>query len=156
MIVALAEDHPVRFLIILEELFTNVVEFTAGHVSVTLAWRRRRLTIDFGGDGLPFDPLADPGPDLEAPADQRSVGGLGIAIGASPGRPSALPAESQFQSPSFSTASVTGWETHTARSSDIARGKHHLSKLTRRGEHYRSFASVYRSARRSSHWGVQA
>jgi serine/threonine-protein kinase RsbW len=82
----LADDERARLLIILEELFTNVVahghgaQFTAGNVAVALGRRRGRLTIDFIDDGLPFDPLAHPGPDLETPAEQRPIGGLGIAI----------------------------------------------------------------------------
>jgi hypothetical protein len=35
---------------------------------------------DFVDDGPPFDPLAHSSPDLDAPAEQRPIGGLGIAI----------------------------------------------------------------------------
>jgi serine/threonine-protein kinase RsbW len=82
----LADDERARLLVILEELFTNVVahgygaQFTAGSVTVALGWRRGRLTIDFVDNGPPFDPLAHAGPDLDAAADQRPIGGLGIAI----------------------------------------------------------------------------
>ena len=81
-----ADDERARLLVILEELFTNVVahgygaQFRAGNVAVALGWRRGRLTIDFGDDGPPFDPLGHPRPDLDAPAEQRPIGGLGIAI----------------------------------------------------------------------------
>lgn len=65
-----------------EELFTNVAAHSHGaaRVAVALSWRRGRLTIDFVDDGPPFDPLAHAGPDLDAPAEQRPIGGLGIAI----------------------------------------------------------------------------
>jgi anti-sigma regulatory factor (Ser/Thr protein kinase) len=82
----LADDERARLLVILEELFTNVVahghaaQFTAGNVAVALGRRRGRLTIDFVDDGPPFDPLAHPRPDLDTPAEQRLIGGLGIAI----------------------------------------------------------------------------
>jgi serine/threonine-protein kinase RsbW len=82
----LVDDERARLLIILEELFTNVVahgygaEFTEGNVAVALGWRRGRLTIDFVDDGPPFDPLAHAGPDLDTPAAERPIGGLGIAI----------------------------------------------------------------------------
>ena len=82
----LADDERARLLVILEELFTNVVAhgcgvgFAAGSVAVALGWRHDALTIDFVDDGPPFDPLAHPGPDLDVPPDQRPVGGLGIAI----------------------------------------------------------------------------
>ena len=82
---ALADDERSRLLVILEELFTNVVEhaykgaqFAA--VAVTLGWKHGRLTIDFVDDGPPFDPLAHSAPDLDAPPEQRPIGGLGISI----------------------------------------------------------------------------
>ena len=84
---ALADDERSRLLVILEELFTNVVEhayegvqFAAGSVAVTLGWKHGRLTIDFVDDGPPFDPLAHFAPDLDAPPEQRPIGGLGIPI----------------------------------------------------------------------------
>ena len=82
----LADDERARLLVILEELFTNVVahgyegEFEADSVAVALDWRRGRLTINFIDDGPPFDPLAYSAPDLDAPAEQRPIGGLGITI----------------------------------------------------------------------------
>ena len=83
---SLADDERARLLVIIEELFTNVVNhgygvrFAAGSVAVTLGWKHGLLTIDFVDDGPPFDPLAHSGPDLDAPAEQRPIGGLGIAI----------------------------------------------------------------------------
>ena len=82
----LADDERARLLVILEELFTNVVVhgyeegFAAGNVAVALGWRRGQLTMDFVDDGRPFDPLAFPGADLDAPPEQRPIGGLGIPI----------------------------------------------------------------------------
>ena len=82
----LADEERARLLVILEELFTNVVthgyggEIEACSVAVALDWRRGRLTINFVDDGPPFDPLAHSAPDLDAPAEQRPIGGLGIAI----------------------------------------------------------------------------
>ena len=82
----LADEERARLLVILEELFTNVVahgyegESEADSVAVALDWWRGRLTINFIDDGPPFDPLAYSAPDLDAPAEQRPIGGLGIAI----------------------------------------------------------------------------
>ena len=82
----LADDERARLLIILEELFTNVVahryggQSAAGSIVVALGWTCGRLTINFVDDGPPFDPLAHSEPDFEAPPEQRPVGGLGIAI----------------------------------------------------------------------------
>jgi serine/threonine-protein kinase RsbW len=76
-----ADDERARLLIILEELFTNVVAHgNAQCVAAGLGWSRGRLTIDFVDDGRPFDPLTHPGLDLDAPGEERPIGGLGIAI----------------------------------------------------------------------------
>ena len=76
-----ADDERARLLIILEELFTNVATHSnAQSVAATLGLSRGRLTIDFVDDGPPFDPLTHPGPDLDAPSEERPIGGLGIAI----------------------------------------------------------------------------
>jgi anti-sigma regulatory factor (Ser/Thr protein kinase) len=82
----LPDDERSRLLIILDELFTNAV--THGHapypaegtIAVALGWKRGRLRISFVDDGLPFDPLAFRGPDLEGAAEERGIGGLGIHI----------------------------------------------------------------------------
>lgn len=38
------------------------------------------LSISFRDGGIPFDPLAKPDPDINAPLEERSVGGLGIFL----------------------------------------------------------------------------
>lgn len=82
----LPDDERARLLLILEELFTNVVVHgyspgsANGRISVALGWRDGRLTIDLIDDGRPFDPLAREAPDLDAPGDERPIGGLGIHI----------------------------------------------------------------------------
>jgi serine/threonine-protein kinase RsbW len=77
-----ADDERARLLVILEELFSNVVAhgYGAASVAVVLGWRPGWMTIHFVDDGPPFDPLAHASPDLDAPAEQRPIGGLGIAI----------------------------------------------------------------------------
>jgi serine/threonine-protein kinase RsbW len=76
-----ADDERARLLIILEELFTNVVAHgNAQSVTATLGLSRGRLTIDFVDDGQPFDPLTHSPLNLDAPGEERPIGGLGIAI----------------------------------------------------------------------------
>ena len=83
---ALTEDERARLLIILDELFSNIVTHgydvgtTDGEVEVTLAVRDNRLLIEFVDDGRAFDPLGSTPPDLDLPAAERPIGGLGIAI----------------------------------------------------------------------------
>jgi anti-sigma regulatory factor (Ser/Thr protein kinase) len=82
----LADDERARLLVILDELFTNTVTHgyvgaaAAGNVEVVLGLQGDWLSIDFIDDGCPFDPLQAAPPDLDLPAEERPVGGLGIAI----------------------------------------------------------------------------
>ena len=82
----LPADERSRLLIILDELFTNAVTHgrrphsAGGTVAVSLGWREGRLRISFVDDGVPFDPLAFRGPDLEDATEERGIGGLGIHI----------------------------------------------------------------------------
>jgi anti-sigma regulatory factor (Ser/Thr protein kinase) len=90
----LADDDSARLQIILDELFTNVVKYgyegvaaeaqaeghPEGHIEVALSLEADRLIIEFVDDGLPFDPLASPLPDLDLPVEERTMGGVGIAI----------------------------------------------------------------------------
>ena len=75
-----------RVLLILEELFTNVVKYgRAGEVAaktigVALALKGPELTIEFSDDGPPFDPLLAASPDLDRPVADRPIGGLGLHI----------------------------------------------------------------------------
>ena len=82
----LPEDERARLLIILEELFTNVIahgqraEAATSIVTVRLRSKDGWLVIDFVDDGRPFDPLTLGSPDLDAPVEERLIGGLGIHI----------------------------------------------------------------------------
>jgi anti-sigma regulatory factor (Ser/Thr protein kinase) len=82
----LSTNDKARLLIVLEELFTNVVNHgydsaaVRGRIEVALSCRDGRVTIDFSDDGRPFDPLAEPLPDLNAPLESHPIGGLGILL----------------------------------------------------------------------------
>jgi serine/threonine-protein kinase RsbW len=75
-----------RLLLVLEELFTNVVKYgraedaAATTIEIALAVKGRELTIEFSDDGPPFDPLIAAPPDLEQPIAERPIGGLGLHI----------------------------------------------------------------------------
>lgn len=75
-----------RLLLVLEELFTNVIKYgraedaVATTIGVTLALEGGELTIEFNDDGPPFDPLIAALPDLERPIADRPIGGLGLHI----------------------------------------------------------------------------
>lgn len=82
----LPDEERARLLIILDELFTNVVNYGyesaagEGQIDVALSLQAGRLIIEFVDDGRPFDPLTSAPPDLDLPTDERPIGGVGIAI----------------------------------------------------------------------------
>ena len=91
-VTAFAEQHGIdtgdqhRITILLEELMTNLykhglVEGSGGCTAeIVLSLEHDRLSIEFSDNGKPFDPLAQPLPDLEVPAESRSPGKLGLHI----------------------------------------------------------------------------
>ncbi len=82
--VKLSDNERNRLLLILDELFSNIVRYgydgqaAHGTIAVRLSLIRGRLAIDVTDDGRAFDPLAAPIPDLDLPAADRPIGGLGI------------------------------------------------------------------------------
>lgn len=69
----------------LDELLTNVISYgydDAGkhEISVTLRAEDGRLTVLVEDDGRAFDPRQAPPPDLDAPIEERRIGGLGVHI----------------------------------------------------------------------------
>ena len=69
----------------LEELWLNVVNH--GHdggfheVEIELTSEEGAVTIEITDDGKPFDPLQDaPNPSVNAPLDDRPIGGLGVYL----------------------------------------------------------------------------
>jgi serine/threonine-protein kinase RsbW len=69
----------------LDEALTNIVShaFPDGgrhSIEVRITHRGASLTAAVSDDGVPFDPLAHPAPDVRAPVEDRKVGGLGIHL----------------------------------------------------------------------------
>jgi serine/threonine-protein kinase RsbW len=69
--------------IALEELLTNIVSYGYDddglhRISLALVVESGRASCTLTDDGIPFDPLGVPPPDLDAGIDERAIGGLGI------------------------------------------------------------------------------
>ena len=70
--------------IAVEELFVNIASYAyapgtgTATVAVDLVPGPRAVEITFTDHGVPYDPLAKPDPDVTLPAEDRSIGGLGI------------------------------------------------------------------------------
>jgi anti-sigma regulatory factor (Ser/Thr protein kinase) len=80
----IAHRDVARVLIAVEELVTNVVrhgyDAAPGTLRLTLRLEGARLLIAIVDDARPFDPFAQTPPDLDAPIEERRVGGLGLPI----------------------------------------------------------------------------
>jgi|SRR5215813_6819212 len=87
-VAAFAEQHRIdtddrnRVMILLEELVTNLYQhgLARGTAELVLSLEQDRLSIEFSDNGKAFDPLSEPLPDLDAPAESRSPGKMGLRI----------------------------------------------------------------------------
>lgn len=69
--------------LVLDELSVNVVNYggEASEIEVSLVSDSDRVRVEISDDGHPFDPLTDAAePDLDAPLEERAIGGLGIHL----------------------------------------------------------------------------
>ena len=79
-------DDQARVLIVLEELFTNLLKYGyrngdgGRRVEIALGLEGTRLTIEFIDNGLAFNPFAATAADLERPVEERAVGGFGLHL----------------------------------------------------------------------------
>lgn len=69
----------------LEEALVNICTYAyrkpPREVTVRLLEDERRFSVELVDEGIPFDPLEEaPPPDLAAPLEERSAGGLGVLL----------------------------------------------------------------------------
>jgi len=67
----------------LDEIFTNIVSYgfeddNIHLINIHLLIEGKELNIRVEDDGMPFNPLEVPEPDLNLPLEERKTGGLGI------------------------------------------------------------------------------
>jgi serine/threonine-protein kinase RsbW len=65
-----------------EEIFANICEHGPAGTSARLECLDDgdSLVFEISDDAPPFDPLSRPDPDLDAPLEEREIGGLGIFL----------------------------------------------------------------------------
>jgi len=68
-----------------EEPIVNIISYAYpdknGNIEITCSGRKGKgLVIEIVDWGVPFDPMSMPEPDIDAPMDDRKIGGLGIYI----------------------------------------------------------------------------
>ena len=77
----LSESCKFKIRLCVEEVEENILAYS-GSTWIEV-WTEREgslLTVGFRDGGIQFDPLAEPDPDITAPLEKRSIGGLGIFI----------------------------------------------------------------------------
>ena len=67
-----------------EEIFVNIANYAyfpetgSADIDVRIEGDPRRVIITFTDSGMPYDPVAREDPDINVPAEDREVGGLGV------------------------------------------------------------------------------
>ena len=70
----------------IDELFSNIAQYAyapgTGTATVRVETEQdpRAVILTFIDRGVPYDPLAAEDPDITAPAEERSIGGLGVFL----------------------------------------------------------------------------
>jgi anti-sigma regulatory factor (Ser/Thr protein kinase) len=70
----------------LEEVFVNVARYAYGDAggnvifNISFNEQTRKVIFQMIDEGIPFDPLKKPDPDITLSAEEREIGGLGIFI----------------------------------------------------------------------------
>lgn len=76
------ESVRIAVLIAVEEIFVNIAHYAyegrSGEAIVQFETTRHRFEVTFKDHGIPYDPLAKEDPDITLPAQDRTIGGLGI------------------------------------------------------------------------------
>lgn len=71
--------------LIIEEIGTNVLKYAYDdrgdhEIKLCVSVQPNRVKIVIEDDGREFNPLHEPAPDLDAPLEERKIGGLGITL----------------------------------------------------------------------------
>jgi len=71
--------------LVIEEALSNIIfyAFTDNdkhEIRISVSLNNNRFTIKITDDGIPFNPLLQQLPDINLPAEERPVGGLGIFL----------------------------------------------------------------------------
>lgn len=65
-----------------EEIYANIMFYSypknSGIIEVTMSKYNDKVTIKFEDEGVPYNPLEKPDPDITLPPEERPLGGLGI------------------------------------------------------------------------------
>ncbi len=68
-----------------DEMLTNILSYgfpdaRVRDIHVSISFGQDMIETEIIDNGIPFDPLAQPEPDLTLPLEERKIGGLGVHI----------------------------------------------------------------------------
>ena len=70
--------------LVIEEIFVNIANYAYkekdGYCTLAIELEDNKVTFTFEDNGVPFNPLEEPDPDINLSADKRDIGGLGIFL----------------------------------------------------------------------------
>ena len=77
------EPRCMKLLIAADELFTNIAQYgypdrAHGTSEISAEETDGVIILTFADDGIPYNPLLKPDPDVTLSAEERKIGGLGI------------------------------------------------------------------------------
>ena len=68
-------------LIVTDEIFSNICRYSrANEVSVEIVSDEEQFELKFSDDGVEFNPLTYPAPNIDVSIEERKAGGLGIYL----------------------------------------------------------------------------
>jgi anti-sigma regulatory factor (Ser/Thr protein kinase) len=81
----LSQELAMNMNLVIEEAVSNIIFYafhdSAKHeIAISISVDNSCLTITITDDGIPFNPLAQQQPDINLPAEERPIGGLGIFL----------------------------------------------------------------------------
>ena len=80
------DDGENQILLSCEEIFSNICNYSYENkfgfvlISFKIIFDERMIIITFWDNGIPYNPLEQEDPDVNADAERKSIGGLGIFI----------------------------------------------------------------------------
>ena len=79
------DDSTFKVKLVLEEILMNVISYGGDsthrpRIILNLSQRDDLVSMEISDDGIAYDPLTSPSPDLESELEDRPIGGLGIYL----------------------------------------------------------------------------
>ena len=82
---SISQELSMKINLVIEEALSNIILYAFNdklkhEIRISVSKEDNNLEITFKDDGIPFNPLSQKKPDINLPAEERPVGGLGIFL----------------------------------------------------------------------------